>query len=710
MENNNMLNVQLDLSRGAYIISRNGEEVIVKEINDGTKNNYDKTNMKKRRKEIESMESASKWIPEDLLKLVDPVLYDALEEYDNQNGTKYRSAYVKAITLQVPYTGVSEMKRERQYQRRAASIRTAALERAGISIEYDINLLGKAKGLGLMDKIQALRTAKSQKTVGATIRTSQGNSIVDAIKGIGNSISQSLSGIRAKINERQAKALEAKLLESQRKLEESIPRDENGLIDDVPELSEEEMAILASEALEQTGVKIDIAEPVKPEVKQPVQPPVQEQKPIEQQPPVQEEQKPVEPQPPVVEQPVEIKPPVIDIPVEPQIPAVEPPVETEKKQPEAEVVVPAPEPKPEPEAKKPEAEMPRQPKKKMGRSKQIQASKKAAREAGKMKNSYAERIANKAAAKTIADQRRAEAAVRREEEAKRTEQERIAQERAAFEAKLQQELQEEDARRAAEEADRAIQAKNDKKLSVRFTRKLKNAQDSIRNKVHLPSLTGNQRKIAGFLTAVALMGALGLATGKSDADAGSRRDIPVEPTATISMTMDHVQDELPEIEELVYRDTGDQHAHQTSVKTSDREQKGTVEEKGGTETNVEKSEEDIQKEYLSSVRVGSNMKIDSGKYFASPDGTGNFGHFENFTDGVKEITMIDVITNKGVIVIKDGDVSLYDLKQQYPDAKFSYHFVFRHSDGRTTTLGWLTENSMEQNIEMNQQQMADEGR
>lgn len=76
------------------------------------------------------------------------------------------------------------------------------------------------------------------------------------------------------------------------------------------------------------------------------------------------------------------------------------------------------------------------------------------------------------------------------------------------------------------------------------------------------------------------------------------------------------------------------------------------------------------------------MKIENGKYFASPDGTGNFGLFENYTDGVKELTIIDVITKDGVIVVKDPNVSLYDLKQQYPDAKFSYHFVCRHPDGK----------------------------
>ncbi len=676
---NNMLNVQLDLSRGAYIISRNnGEEVVVKEINDGTKNNYDRVTMNKRRKEIESMESPSRWIPSDLLKLVDPVLYDALEEFDNKYGTKYRSAYVKAITLQVPYTGVSEMKKKRQYEKRAAGLRTAKLEKAGISIKYDLNMLGKAKGLGLMDKIQALRTANAQKTVGAEINIKQDNFVLNKIRDIGNSIAQGIGSIKAKIAERQDKARQERLLETQRRLEESIPRDENGLIDDVPELSEEELAAITSGTLEQTGVKIDIIDPLK-------QIPEQEN-PVVEQPAIQEKQPEAEHIEPVVEQPVR-----------PEAKPIE--------QPEPEKIESVVKPEPKPQA----PSMKKQPKKKMSRSKSIQASKKAAREAGKMKNSYADRIANKATARAIADQRKKEAAERRAEDAKKAEQDRIAREKAENEARIRQEIEAEEARLAAEEAEKAI---NDKKLSVRFTRKLKDAKDSIRNKVHIPNLTGKQRKIAGFLTAVALVGAIGLAVGRSNADAGERYVQP-EPTATISAAMEHMQDGLSGAEDLVYRETSSPHAQEMSIKTPAKEEKGGTKvetEKSGTEAEPVKSEEDIEKEYLSSVRVGSNMKIDSGKYFASPDGTGNFGHFENFTDGVKEITMIDVITREGVIVIKDADVSLYDLKQQYPDAKFSYHFVFRHSDGRTTALGWLTENSMEQNIEMNQQQMADEGR
>ena len=112
---------------------------------------------------------------------------------------------------------------------------------------------------------------------------------------------------------------------------------------------------------------------------------------------------------------------------------------------------------------------------------------------------------------------------------------------------------------------------------------------------------------------------------------------------------------------------------------------------------VEEGEKDEKVEYLSSIRVGTAMNISSGKFFASPEGQGNFGRFENYVEGVKEINMIDVMTDTQYITIKDPNISLYELKQQYPNAKFSYHIVCRNADGTTTVLGWLTEESFEQN-------------
>jgi len=129
---------------------------------------------------------------------------------------------------------------------------------------------------------------------------------------------------------------------------------------------------------------------------------------------------------------------------------------------------------------------------------------------------------------------------------------------------------------------------------------------------------------------------------------------------------------------------------------------------------VETPEEAIDKkdssaEYLSSIRVGSKLNIESGRYFETPEGTGKSGSFENYKDSSKEINIIGILTNEGYIVIEDESISLYELKQQYPNAKFSYHIVAELPDGSTRILGWMTENSFEQNIE-HQQEMEEQER
>lgn len=739
---NNMLKVQLDLAKGTYTISRdNGNEVIVKEINDKA---YDKITMDKRRKEIEKLEGGqSKWIPSDLLKLVDPVLYDALEEFDNKYGTQYRSGYVKAITKQIPRVGMSEFRsKKRQYQERALKERTDDLRKAGISLmEYNVSIFGKSAGLSLTDKIRVLRIANAQKTVSATVKHKERDFVFSKIKNVGTVFSRGINAIKEKIDEGRAKSTARKLELSQKRLEESIPRDENGLIDDVPELSEEELLAINSTMLEQTGQVFNIENNAKlePEVR-----------------PVDEKSQATDEnitayENIVADETVGTNPLVSDGGVIVPNHSMKGSVEIGAKA----TAVQAGDKLEHPEIKgesnpvsdgiRVEASVV---KKNMSRSKTIQASKQAARDAGKLKNSYQARIKAKADAKIAAAEGRQKAAAKRAEDAQKAEQqeqERIARER---EEQIQQQIAAEEARIAAEEAERAL---NEKKLSTRlsrklksvqdsirnkvhmpdmseyrrkitgavtlsvekakeikkeavikFTRQLKNAQDSIRNKVHIPKLTGPQRAIAGTVAALVLAGGIGLGVAATQANADASTRIPVEPTVPVVETFESTRPELSEIEQVVYRDNL---GHKENMGESTI---GETQNNAGTAQ--EKSAEDIQREYLSSIRVGSNMKIDSGKYFASPDGTGNFGYFENYQDGVKEITIIGITTNEGYKVIKDSNVNLYELKQQYPDAKFSYHFVFRHSDGRTTTLGWLTENSMEQNIQMENMQQADEGR
>lgn len=691
---NNMLKIQFDLSRGAYVISRNngGElETVVKEIDDKT---YNKDTINKRRKEIEAMESFSKWIASDLLKLVDPALYDALEEFDEKYGTEYRHTYTKIATMNISYTevGVHDMSRKNRkiYTKRASEKRAEKLQKAGISIDYDVDVV-ESKSLGFADKMRVLQIARAQRVAGAAVKIKQKESLVSAMKNIGNTLMQGVNNVRNKMSDMRNKL-------SERKLAKTLSKGTAEDFDDIPDLSEEELAAINSGTLAQTGVAVNIIDPIQPD-----------------------------------------------------------PVQTTPDQTQSNPVVPDPVIGAEPNQSAQQIRG-QKPKKDMSRSKSIQASKQAARNAGKLKNSYQERIKAKADAKKAAEEGRKKAeAVNAEKARKAEEAAKLRKERKVVEKaiEIQQKKNEAKAKREAEEAARAL---NEKKLStrlsrklrsvqdsirnkvhmpdvseygrkitgavtlatenikkmkeqavVRFTRTLRDAQDSIKNKVHIPNLTGQQKVIAGVAVAIALTATIGAGVATSRANAESLGKAPAGPTAPIVEVDESIKQGRLEMESLAYKgNTGDKKDINTN--------KDVEKEQESTETNAEKpqekSKEEQQKEYLSSIRVGSNMKIESGKYFASPDGTGAFGKFENYKDGVSKLTIIDIITDDGYIVVTDSNVSLYELKQQYPNAKFSYHFEFEHSDGRTTTQGWLTENSMEQeaHIENNQQQVEDDGR
>ena len=596
---NNMLKVHLDLAKGTCTVSRNdGKEVIVREINDGTTNYYAKNVMDERRKVIEKIEGKNGWIASDLLKGIDPVLYDTLEAFDAKYGTEYRHKYANAASMSITYTEVGvpnmSMKNRKIYAKKAAAIRTEKLQEAGISIEYDVNPIKAAKEIGVMERINAIRTANAQKAVGAKVGKSQGPSIIERITSLRDTVSQ-------KINDARAQRIQKKLEASQKRLEASIPRDENGLIDDVPELSAEELKAMN---LAQTGVTIDISNPTK--------------------------QNPLAPDA-AVSNPGKSGHVSLDSVEEPNNnPTEEQPIQS--------------------------PQMAQRAKKAMSRSKSIQASKNAARQAGRMKNSYQDRIKAKADAKKAAEEGRQKAAVANAEKAKKAaEAAKLQAERQAIEKaiRIQEQKNAAKAKRQAEEAAKAL---NDKKLStrlsrklksmqdsiknkahmpnvneykrkitgavtiavekakkmkkeatVKFTRTLKNAQDSIKNKVHMPNLEGQQRKIAGVLATVALISAIGIGVARSNAKAENLQG----PTQSTIETVEGGKTEINEIDNLVYKGSLEDKKQMGAINMG-QEQQGSVNVNAG-ETQ-EKSAEEQQKEYLSSIRVGSNMKIDSGKY------------------------------------------------------------------------------------------------
>ena len=69
----------------------------------------------------------------------------------------------------------------------------------------------------------------------------------------------------------------------------------------------------------------------------------------------------------------------------------------------------------------------------------------------------------------------------------------------------------------------------------------------------------------------------------------------------------------------------------------------------------------------------------------------------------KIISQIGIATDDGYISVTTDDVTLLELKEKYPDAKFSYHIV----DEKGHILGWLTSESLQENLLENQQQVDD---
>lgn len=104
------------------------------------------------------------------------------------------------------------------------------------------------------------------------------------------------------------------------------------------------------------------------------------------------------------------------------------------------------------------------------------------------------------------------------------------------------------------------------------------------------------------------------------------------------------------------------------------------------------------------IKVGARIKINEGKFFETPEGTGRFGRFENHTECEKLITKIGVKTQDGYISISSQDLDLADLKQIYPEAEFSYHI--EDEDGQR--LGWINNKSFDKIIEKGEAEIEDD--
>ena len=107
MRSNDILTVRVDLENGEYVLSRyDGQQSLVKPINDGERKSYDKKYIAERRKQI-----IGRNVPKEKEKQIDVGLYDSLVEFDQTYGTEYAQKYID-ITTETIFIKVSESKRD----------------------------------------------------------------------------------------------------------------------------------------------------------------------------------------------------------------------------------------------------------------------------------------------------------------------------------------------------------------------------------------------------------------------------------------------------------------------------------------------------------------------------------------------------------------------------------------------------------------------
>lgn len=656
-----MLRVSVNLKQGVYIISEDDGQKVIEVPIEGK---YDKNTIIATRKEIQS--NNRHIVAKEKLNSIDAGVYQAIKQFDNQYGTNYAYNYAKAIGEEIFHTHYDISSKD--YKQKMAGIRAEELKKADVNIEYNVSLLGGLGKLKFGERIRAIRTAFLQKRNGVNVQFANSKQLL----------------------------LEAPVAK---------PVDSKDDIPDMPESETLKKIIKEDEKAKSKEAKGSVVIP-EPQVNGG----------------------------PTPEVPVNLK--RVQELANPNQRNIDEMLENIRGQ-EAEnsEINPAPAVAELQEAlagrrvaSAGRVSQPPAQKKKISRSKAIQASKQEKRDAGKLKNRYKDMQQAKAERQArAADPEQIRLAAERR--AAKEEQKRIAEEQRKA-AEAEQKRLDAERRRAEEERKRQEAEQNKKQkrilafskigaksqeMATRFTRKVKDKADSIRNKKFIPKLTDKQKKIAKATTIVALTATLAIGSGlgvykllsnsnrhTADIEGSSSSPAAVE---TMKTEQDVDKDGIDYVLGIHDNDT------KTPTQTPTTQTPSQDEVKPGAPVQEEENqsgvkEEDSKKEYLSSIKVGAAMSINSGRYFETPEGQGNYGYFENYTNGVKKIQFIDVMTNEGYIVIKDDSVNLWELKQQYPDAKFSYHIVYENEDGTTRPLGWLTESSMDQNMDQ-QQNMID---
>lgn len=653
------LRISVNLKTGKYVFD-DGEKVMTMSMKSGD------TSLLQEMKTIKDELVDEYGFSAGMISRVDPILYERLKEYDEKNETSYNTRYLNVVAKEVER---KENEPLGVYLDRCSVIRKKALQDIGIEIDYVIAKLSEMKGMMLLDKLELIRMAKRQVAIGATLSDKSDyeeyediQTIIKDSKVVENLLSEDMEpqGVR-----------------NETIVDESIVE---------PEEIVESKMIIPSFLQEVLDKREALEEPLKIDTE-------------------------------------------IDLTAE-----------------DAETVTI------KAEGKKEKTEVGNKTvqtaKKKISRRQSIQASKKAMRESRKMKNVYKQKV-NKAnnpnVSNTQSQKTKAQEAERPCEKKKEIDFIPIKDGKmvgidenrpSAIVKTFVLEAPEKEKKIAAVEQEEvklepvisAVPRKDG--IVHRYTRKLKNKADSIRNKLAMSKDRFRRATavaavcavvvVAGVIAIPKAIASIPLGTeqaseiiiqaydGMEEVSAKELQTNAEAPIIEISEASNELENDVSSyIRDFEYQSTGIVNGEETlsaantqTVETVEKELVENTKEESQEKSIVQAIEYDSAS-YLESVKVGSRMTIDSGKYFENPDGSGNYGRFENHIGEAKILSQIGIATNEGYVSISSDDVSLLELKQKYPDAKFSYHFT----DEKGHILGWLTSESLENMIE----QQVDDG-
>lgn len=580
MENNNLLNVVVDFESGVYyaIKNNNGEvKRIYKEINGVDrslfyKKNYSNRLIYKRRNEIIKKYS----FPKSLIKNIDTVLFKTLEDYDLAYSTNYRIRYLDAIKV-----GNYSKRRNKHL-----------LRDLGMSIHYDVGLLGFSKRLSFIDRIKGIKKAFQQaRLLGAEVDFRIFN----------------LFGEKNELIQNQNEGISQQVM-TWKKVDEKV----------------KEKAIIEEDKVELKKVEM-----------------TKEDNNIEKQKDIEERNS-----------------------------------ETDEKV--APIVL----------AKE----------KKEKRAIKIKNAKKEMRESKKYKNSYKLKETKKDQLDSIDIKQRKTEKYKKKHKAPVNEKAKIKESNKSEKNALVLE----------------IDFSNTRRDGVRLVRKIDKDNEDIRDIGYKRKERKKKTLIAGFMGLAALMAVM--ASGKikrnNIENTNYRSEISTEMSKPESYIRNVTIEETTEGEVVAKVAESESSVEKSNIIETSSYKK--MEETKFTDNNeikendnkelvesdnkideTEKIDEAEKQDYQNLVRVGAKMNIQKGKFFETPEGTGRFGRFEKYADSEKVISIIGITTKEGYKSVKSSDISLKELKEKYPDAKFSFHF----EDEKGGSLGWLTSNSFEETIQ-----------